>query len=59
MGKPTPTKEERNKKLVALKTVMSFRELAKMFKISETRAKQIYYREIKKNNEQNIEKKTE
>ena len=57
MGKRTPTKEQRNAKLVALKKVMSFRELAKMFKISETRAKQIYYREIKKNNEQIIEEK--
>ncbi len=58
MGKRTPTKELRNKKLFLLKGTMTFKELAKMFRVSETRAKQLYYRE-KKNNEQNNTQKTE
>lgn len=48
MAKATPTKTERNKKLVELKAKMTFKNLAKMFNLSEARAKQIYYREIKK-----------
>ena len=42
--KGTPTKTDRNKKLVELKTKNTFKKLAKKFDISETRAKQIYYR---------------
>jgi len=45
MAKGTKTKIERNKKLIELKAKMTFKNLAKMFNISETRAKQIYYRE--------------
>lgn len=40
----------RNKKLVKLKEELSFTQLAKLFDISEARAKEIYYREIKKKN---------
>ena len=47
MAKGTKAKESRNKKLVEMKAKMTFKNLAKMFNISETRAKQIYYREIK------------
>jgi len=48
MAKGTPAKVNRNKKLVELKKAMSFKKLAAVFQISETRAKQIYYREVKK-----------
>lgn len=44
---PTP-KTDRNKKLVELKAKMTFKNLARLFNISQTRAKQIYYRELKK-----------
>jgi len=45
MAKGTPTKINRNKKLFELKAKMTFKNLARLFNISETRAKQIYYRE--------------
>jgi len=48
MAKGTKTKETRNQNLTELKSKMTFKNLAKMFNISETRAKQIYYRQIKK-----------
>lgn len=48
MAKGPIPKNKRNKKLVELKAKMTFRNLARLFNISETRAKQIYYREIKK-----------
>jgi len=48
MAKGTPTKEDRNKKLVELKEKLSFRKLAKVFGISAARAKQIYDREVAK-----------
>ena len=48
MAKGTQPKINRNQKLVELKAKMTFKNLAKMFNISEARAKQIYYREIKK-----------
>lgn len=48
MAKGTKTKKERNKKLTELKAKMTFKNLAKMFNISETRAKQIYYRQIER-----------
>lgn len=45
MAKGTPKKIDRNKKLIELKAKMTFKNLARLFNISETRAKQIYYRE--------------
>jgi len=48
MAKGTKAKITRNKKLVELKAKMTFENLARMFNISTTRAKQIYYREIKR-----------
>lgn len=45
MAKGTPQKLDRNKKLIEMKKTMTFKNLAKMFNISETRAKQIYYRD--------------
>jgi len=48
MAKGTPTKKERNQKLVQMKAKMTFAKLARVFNISETRAKQIYYREVEK-----------
>jgi hypothetical protein len=48
MGRITPPKTERNKKLVELKKTMTFQELARFFKISVKRAKEIYYRETKR-----------
>lgn len=48
MAKAPEIKTERNKKLVKLKARMTFHNLARLFNISETRAKQIYYRELKK-----------
>ena len=50
MAQGTKAKTKRNKKLVELKAKMTFKNLAKMFNISEARAKEIYYREIKKGN---------
>lgn len=47
MAKGTKPKSSRNQKLVEMKAKMTFKNLAKMFNISETRAKQIYYREVK------------
>ncbi len=48
MGKPTPTKEKRNEKLVRLKDEgLTFKLLSAHFDISEARAKEIYYRELK------------
>ncbi len=47
MAKGTPIKTKRNKKLVEMKKKMTFKNIAKMFNISETRAKQIYYKETK------------
>lgn len=48
MAEGTPSKINRNKKIVELKEKLSFRELAKIFGISATRAKQIYDREVAK-----------
>ena len=48
MAKSPQTKEQRNKKLVELKAKMTFKNLARLFNISETRAKQIYYRALQK-----------
>jgi hypothetical protein len=48
MAKAPQTKEQRNKKLVELKAKMTFKNLARLFNISQTRAKQIYYRELQK-----------
>jgi len=48
MAKAPQTKNARNRKLVELKTKMTFSNLARVFNISETRAKQIYYRELQK-----------
>jgi hypothetical protein len=48
MAKRPPTKINRNKKLVELKAKMTFKNLARLFNISETRAKQIYYRELQR-----------
>jgi len=48
MAKGPQPKTDRNKKLVELKAKMTFRNLAGLFNISETRVKQIYYRELKK-----------
>ena len=45
MAKGTPVKISRNKKLIELKAKMTFKNLARLFNISETRAKQIYYRD--------------
>jgi hypothetical protein len=46
MAKGTPTKSERNAKIVALKKTMTFAALARRFRINETRVKQIYYRAL-------------
>lgn len=46
MGKAPEPLLKRNKKLVALKKLMTFEELAKHFDISAARAKEIYYREV-------------
>ena len=46
--KGTPTKTARNLRLVKDKATMTFRELAKKYKMSDKRAKEIYYRELKK-----------
>lgn len=48
MAQGTPAKDKRNQKLVELKKTLSFSKVAAVFRISTTRAKQIYYREIKK-----------
>jgi len=48
MAKGLAPKTGRNKKLVELKAKMTFKNLARLFNISETRVKQIYYRELKK-----------
>jgi len=48
MAKGTPAKTERNKNLVKKKAKMTFKNLAKVFNISEARTKEIYYRETKK-----------
>jgi len=48
MAKGPIPKIDRNKKLVELKAKMTFKNLARLFNISETRVKQIYYRELKK-----------
>ena len=48
MAKGPIPKNKRNKKLVELKAKMTFRNLARLFNISETRVKQVYYRELKK-----------
>jgi len=48
MAKAPQPKTQRNKKLVELKAKMTFKNLARLFNISETRAKEIYYRELKK-----------
>ena len=50
MGKAVPkTAEKRNAKLVSLKGQgETFKDLAVRFDISEARAKEIYYREIRK-----------
>jgi len=48
MAKAPQTKDTRNKRIVELKAKMTFRNLARLFNISETRAKQIYYRELKR-----------
>jgi hypothetical protein len=48
MAKAPQTKNARNRKLVELKAKMTFENLARLFNISETRVKQIYYRELQK-----------
>lgn len=48
MGLEPKELRKRNAKLVKLKQELSFSELANLFDISEARAKEIYYREIKK-----------
>lgn len=52
--KGTPTKTNRNKNLVRDKEKMTFEQLAKKYKMSATRAKQIYYREIKRSKKNKI-----
>lgn len=49
MAKGTPEKIARNKKIVELKAKMSFSNLARMFNLSDTRVKAIYYTYKKKN----------
>lgn len=57
MGLEPKELKKRNQKLVKLKKDLSFIELAKLFDISEARTKEIYYREVKKiNNEIKKEK---
>jgi hypothetical protein len=51
MAKGTPSKPERNKKIVELKPQMTFRALGAMFHISSARVKEIYDREVKKQKE--------
>jgi len=46
--KAPQTKVEHNQKILLLKEKMTFHELAKRFYISEKRAKEIYYRKLKK-----------
>jgi len=46
--KAPQTKVEHNQKILLLKENMTFHELAKRFYISEKRAKEIYYRKLKK-----------
>lgn len=48
MGLQPATKEKRNAEIVKLKKTMTFKELAKKFNLSETRIKEIYYREMRK-----------
>ncbi len=48
MAKTPKPKSTRNKKVVELKAKMTFKNLARLFNISETRVKQIYYRELKR-----------
>jgi DNA-directed RNA polymerase sigma subunit (sigma70/sigma32) len=54
MAKSTPEKISRNNKIVQLKKggkgkkPMTFKNLAAMFNLSDTRVKAIYYRAIKK-----------
>ncbi len=45
MAKGTLPKTKRNKKLYEMKQRMTFKNVSRIFNISETRAKQIYYRE--------------
>ncbi len=49
MAKGSKLKISRNEKLVEMKAKMTFKNLAKVFNLSEARTKEIYYREIKKN----------
>jgi DNA-directed RNA polymerase specialized sigma subunit len=46
--KGTPKKEDRNKKILELRSEMSFRQLGRVFHISGTRVKQIYDKELAK-----------
>ena len=48
MAKGTPPKINRNKKIVEFKAKMTFKKLAGMFNICESRVKQIYYRDKKR-----------
>lgn len=48
MAKSTPEKKERNERIVELKKTMTFANLARMMNISEARAKELYYRELKR-----------
>lgn len=48
MAKGSLPKIARNKKIVELKAKMTFANLSKMFQISPTMVKRIYYRETKK-----------
>lgn len=48
MAKGTQPKIQRNKKLVEMKAKMTFKNLARMFNLSEAYAKKIYYREIRR-----------
>lgn len=41
-------KVSRNKKLVEMKKKTTFKNLAKIFNLSEARTKEIYYREIRR-----------
>jgi hypothetical protein len=56
MAKGSLPKTTRNKKIVSLKSKMTFKNLAAMFQISPTMVKRIYYREIKRAVDNGVDK---
>lgn len=52
MGTGTPAKTDRNKRIMQMKKDgLKFHEIARVFKITAQRVSEIYYRELKKEEE--------